>query len=287
MSAAASKTMRRCPDCKAPNPAGRTDCYACGQRLDKKPAGTPAPGERTYPCRNCDAAVPFSAAACPGCGRVVRPEPDAPVAGPAPALVAPPPPGWEAEPLPDGTVRLRRTTWARLNHGSGASGLAVLAAAWLVANVFLGRGRYVGVRADGAAPLAWPLYVAIGALLLGGACGLVWALFGRFELRAGPGVLEARWRLWGWYRMRRLDSAVLRIDTRNYWTRHGGQRERRALSAQTLGGALTLDAEERGGDLLSAAVNGLMRPADGPAALGAYLSSLTGFAFVDPARGRY
>ena len=292
-------TMRRCPDCKAPNPESRAVCYACGQSLSKAPAGAPAPGERTYPCRNCDAAVPFSASACPGCGRVVRPGESPALSGVGAAAPADgaipstgpslPPDGWQVEPLPDGTLRLHRTTWARLSGGAGGSSAALFATAVFVLYMFFGiagRGGYVGANARGAQPPAWPVIFAVVLLALGGVASLVWTVFGRHELRAGPGLLEVRWRLWGWYRRRQMDSAVLRVETSEHHGGRGGPYVRRSLRAENLGTSLTLVSDQRSTGLLSGALDNLVGR-DRTAELGLYLSKVTGWPFVDPANGRY
>ena len=76
---------------------------------------------------------------------------------------------------------------------------------------------------------------------------------------------------------------MLRAETREYWSRNGGRRQVRRLVVQNLGKRITLDSRERPTLLGLSLESG----ADGMTALGAYLSRVTGWPFVDPENGRY
>jgi len=277
--------MHYCPDCRAPNPDGRAFCHVCGQSLNKRPDGTPLPGESAFPCANCGALVAFGAAACPGCGRLTPPP--LPGGNPLSELpqafdrlnVAPAPPDWSAEPLPDGTIRLRRTTWGRMN--ADASMLVMfLFLPLLFLNVLFGRRGMLAQRASEP----WMLYVVLGMAAVVGVAGLIWALFAREELRVGKGLLEVRKTLFGHVRARRLQGvAVLRLRTNSYYTRNGHQR-RRVLIAENLGQHITLDSRARSEGLF-----GLLADTapDDVGQLGLFLSKQTGWPLIDLENGRY
>ena len=288
--------MKQCPDCRAPNPRTRTTCYACGQSLDRRSVNpnAPLPGERTYECVNCAAAIPYRANACPGCGRVVTVPPAPPVAPgtPPPAATWGDPEagvaataslslevarmGWEVEPLPDGSVRLRRTTGSRLNRAAGPVGVALFMAVYFAFQGFHSAALGGRVEPRISAPLILLLAVA-GTVA---AAYLFWVFTGKDELRAGPGFLEVRRELWHYRRMERMTLGVLRAETNETYARNH-RRVYRRLLAQNLGKRIVLDQVERGFLIL-----GGMK-SDPVSALGAYLSRVTGFALVDPENGRY
>ena len=157
---APSPTMKYCPDCNAPNPQSRTECFAC-----KKPlAVTETPLSPTPP-----SPTPASAPAATT-GAVKR---------------APAPPGWEAEPLPNGMVRLRRTGGGRFLRD------ATLPTCLIFAALLVG-GFTVNMAVSGQ-HIAAVLFGGIAVLLLGGAVATIfWGFASHEELLAGPGQLTRR-----------------------------------------------------------------------------------------------
>ena len=284
--------MKYCPDCKAPNPASRTDCFFCGAPL-ASPRTAPLPGERTYPCLSCRAEVPYTATVCHGCGRVLTPsavnaEPEAEALSPAAMFAmnlvksAPPPTGWKVEPLPDGTVRMVRGTWLRLRRGAGI-GAAFVAIAVMM--VFQLAARLPGSalpvlqspRHESPYGSALLLEAVVGVLLL---LLAIWLIWGREELRVGPGLLESRMELGSLRWVRQVTSGVFRLESYRTYTRNGEEIHRR-LRVQNLGTTITLDGSDR-----SAFWGGIM-PDEEITALGRYLASVTGWAFVDPEHLRF
>jgi hypothetical protein len=286
----ANPAMRYCPDCRAPNPAGRAFCHVCGQSLGRRPDGMPGPGEGSSPCPNCGAAVALSATACPECGRIIPPPSVLPahlVDVSSPRLpeafgqlnLSPPPPDWRAEPLPDGTIRLRRTTWGRIN--TDASMLLIFVfVPLLFFNALFGRRGLVTHHVGNP----WEWYFPLGLVAAVGIAGVIWVLFAREVLRTGPGLLEVRKSLFGYEWARRIEGvAVLRLRTNGYYTRNGRQR-RRVLIAENLGLHITVDSRTRSDGLF-----GLFSDTapDDVGRLGLFLSEQTGWPLIDPEHGRY
>jgi len=284
--------MKYCPDCKAPNPVSRTDCFFCGAPLATPRTG-PLPGERAYPCLSCRTEVPYTATVCQGCGRVLTPPPAS--AEPAtealsPAAIfamnlvknAPPPPGWNVEPLPDGTVRLIRGTWKKLRRFAGI-GTAFVAIAVMIVFQLAARlpGRALPVlqspRDESPYGAALLLEAIVGVVLL---LFAVWLIWGREELRVGPGLLESRRELGSLRWVRQVTSGVLRVESYRTCTRNGEEIHRR-LRVQNLGTTITLDGSDR------SVFWGGMMPDEELTALGRYLASVTGWPFVDPEHLRF
>jgi hypothetical protein len=195
--------------------------------------------------------------------------------------MAPAPPDWSAEPLPDGTIRLRRTTWGRMN--ADASMLAMfLILPLLFVNVLVGRHGLLNHPSRSTAP--WALYMVLGLAAAVGVAGLIWTLFTREDLRVGKGLLEVRKSLFGYVWARRLDGvAVLRLRTNSYYTRNGRQ-HRRVLIAENLGMHITLDSRARSEGLFGLLADTVP---DDVGQLGHFLSQQTGWPLIDPENGRY
>lgn len=282
--------MRYCPDCKAPNPVSRIECYACGQSLLAAPSSEakPPPGERTYPCLTCQTAVPYSATVCPGCGRNLRPAsspiPPAMESGYTPqqaaamnlVTLAEEPGGWSAESLPDGTVRLIRNGWQRLWRDARPLLVFGCIAFWLIRILaWPGRPMPPSEESDMGDVSVIVALGVIGVIALGWA---IWSLFAREELRAGREFLEVRRSLGPLRSVRRMDQGVLRLDRRVTYSRRGQQIEWR-LRVDGPRGGVTLDSREQ-----SALWQGTLPDAE-LGQLGRYIAMHTGWPFVNPLLG--
>jgi hypothetical protein len=277
--------MKICVDCRAPNPADRFVCYRCNERLDKIPDGAPAPGERSYPCLNCGQRMTFDAKACPACGRV--PAMVTSLAGSSPTLHspvenaidrmnnAPYPVDWDVEPLPDGTVILRRTAWGRARADYQWT-LGLLCVPLFLGSLLFGR-RGVWPHHPLGAALFW---VFVGLVIAVAVGALLWLVCGRDELRVGPGFLESRRELWSLGAKKRIEGfATLRV--RRWRDREG---ETRQLSVENLATSLTLDTIVRREThfltgTLGALGTGIADPAT---SLGRFLSAQAGWPLVTP-----
>jgi hypothetical protein len=234
--------MKICPDCKAPNPTRQTECFSCGQSLDKPIAGSPKPGERTYSCANCGRAIPFSANACPGCGRLVSAPPLSTVPVPLPGseilpgivALGPAPAGWEIIPLPDGTLQLKRTAWKRLSSEVGLPALCFIFGAMLLV------GAFTGHTSVPSAPRMLMVVASFFFTLFGMAAGL-WQFVAPEEIRVGPNRLERRKSLMGYQQAWRFtEGAVIRAETR-HGTDRSGSYTTRYLKIESLAQRMTLD----------------------------------------------
>lgn len=296
--------MKQCPTCKAPNPSGRLHCYACGDHLgnvvESDMAAAARAKEKTYPCANCKGAVPFSAPACPHCGRVAvnaaavasdtpaeEPFPlplkdaPAPPMPPSPDRVrlVPPPFGWEAEPLPDGTVLLTRRTWGRLSADATVPAMLIVAA-FVTAQILSALGRRGSISAQAMEGIRWLVAGCLVGAGLGALYALAWAALGRDELRVGPDLLEVRRCLLGRERVRRLPHAVFRLETRtNYGDSRGSVTHR--LLAESVAGRIILDSKTRPKGREGLASEEEARD------LGRFLAAKTGWAFTDPGASGY
>jgi hypothetical protein len=276
--------MKRCPDCKAPNPPIRATCYACGQILIARPAAQTA--EPIYPCLSCRAPIPYSATACPGCGRVVKPpqppdpRPNARIEGapPAPAIASPG--SWRVEPLPDGTALLRRSAAGRYRDIANVivGGLSVAALIMVRAGSFL---RPYAVAPDWTSGASGdPAMMVIAALfdvvIVAGAVYLVWLCFRREEMRVGPGLLTVRTELGFFHRERSVSgSAVFRIET-SVVTAQLSSSLYRSLRVENMRARILIDQT-------SDTIRDDRPPTDDRVgALGRYLAQLTGWDLVDP-----
>ena len=228
--------MKYCPDCSAPNPLARTECFSCGQSLHKKAAPLLGDDLRTFPCANCAAPVSFTSGICSGCGREAAPplpaasapfQPGFADAAPRASLAPLPPLGWEMEPLPDGKVTLRRTFGGRLLRDVNAPALLFCVAGYMGLQLF--PGRY-GANSN---VLVW---AAIAVLtLLAALLTILWAFSSRETLVVGPNSLIQMRRLGTYERTWRITGqASLRVRTRTTegdWSRYGSQTTR-TLSVQ-------------------------------------------------------
>lgn len=249
----AAPQMKRCPDCKAPNPPSQAQCYACGQFLDFAPQSIVSDGP-TVACTNCAAQVPVSTSICPGCGRIAAPpfQPTIPLPLPSAAASAvgtsrtplPPsvPMGWISERTFDGTTRLRRTLGGRLLRDVSTP-IALVGLAFFIAS--LGApGRHNPSLVTALSLLCWTL---AACLLVGSIVALVWAVGSREELIVGPdfmahrrylGNYEQKWRVTG--------PAVLRVTTQtsgSEWGKYGKQTIRSLIVEQ---GAFRKTIDRRG-----------------------------------------
>jgi ribosomal protein L40E len=274
--------IRPCPDCRAPNPARLEHCYACGQSLLKPRDGEPLPGERTYPCLNCGAQMSFRAKNCPSCGRLAAP-PESPLVedGPTidPLALPPLPIGWEIEALPDGTTRLTRNGWSWVSDEDRPT---YLFAPLLLIGIFLAQ-RFSMERTMTPGTPPWTLYLLLVILGASGVFVLIWGVWGREELRVGPGFLERRRRLFGLGSARRVrDIGVLVATSSSRHSRYG-TRTYRALDVTQIGKRLRLDTRsvtESWSALASHTVN-TAGATDEIAALGHFLAAKTGWRFTD------
>ena len=270
-------SMRYCPDCKAPNPRGAAECFACGQRLNEQVPDPPRPGERTAVCLNCRKPYRMSAEACPGCGRSTAGlQPGSPTVVRAGESA---PAGWTAELLSDGSVKLRRNVWRRAVEDATAPAICLL-----FGSIFLGLGSASNQhRGLPTAPLVLPHLLGASVLLLGLAAA-VWQFGAREDIRVGPAFFERTEVLGPLARRWRFDAAaVIRAET-NQGSDRTGSYTRRRLLIENLGRKMTLERHFRRDSLLSF---GGPAPVvdDDIAALGRYVSEITGWPFVDSARG--
>jgi hypothetical protein len=281
--------MRVCPDCRAQNPERLDRCYACGQSLSKRRDGEPLPGERTYPCLNCGAAMTYAAKNCPACGRLAVP-PQSPlttenlISDPFP--LTPIPMGWAIEPLPDGTIRLTRQGWRWVWSTQWASYATVPAFALLLYVVF--RSAFVSRSERAGLFPPWMPILLLGVFAATGIFLLIAAACAREELRVGPGFLERRRRLFGLGSVQRLSGmavfAAASITT-DHMSRYG-PRTYRYLELQNLGKRIRLDSRDvtSTASLLSALSHLALETShasDDIATLGRYLSARTGWPFHD------
>ena len=264
--------MRRCPDCRAPNPPIRAVCYACGQRLNKPAA--PLTTEPTYECLNCESPLPYSAQSCPACGRVARPTAGAQTALETAALV-PMPLGWEIEPLPDGTIRLRRSGAAKLFDANPFA-------------VFMGASLFV---IWGSAHLFERFLVTLLSLLAWGTLLTPIVLLGvaafirREELRVGKDFLEWRWNVLGIRQKKRLRDGLFRIEQWMDYEQRGGRVIYTELIVIGTGGRIRLLRQARREQTPFGHVTGsrdLSLFPDDLQILGNYLAAQTGWLFVPP-----
>jgi ribosomal protein L40E len=281
-------TLRTCPDCRARNPERLTVCYACGQSLIKRREGEPRSGEQTYPCLNCGAQIGFSAQNCPACGRLAAPPaPTSSQSGLADAVeratLAPLPIDWEIEPLPDGTVRLQKTSWGKL-FSDGNNVTAVFFLTILLAFVAIGFwSAFTGPRPRVSSNPV-PVAILSSFLVLFVVAALLWVFCGRDELRVGPGFLERRRRLFRWESVKRISGGAgnaifngsterIRGDSRS------GPQTIRTLRVESLRGRWILEQRSyRDNDSL---LTSLAEPNDPVTQLGKYLAAQTGWPFYD------
>ncbi|MDX1934571.1 MAG: zinc ribbon domain-containing protein [Capsulimonadales bacterium] len=274
-----------CPVCKALNASGRKTCDLCGSDL----SATVTETATAFACRNCGSSLNGANAVCGRCGRVGDFAPDASPEVPTPAMsvgtnefapgtLVPVPYGFAAERLPEGRLRVTRTVWGRMNADISyvVIGL-VVGAAWM--GIAYRLWFPAGNRTVFFAFFPW---ILLPVLAVG------WFLFYREEWIVGPQFLEKRMFLLGWHRAATLSGpSVLRTDTEEIggWSRSGPRRVR-VLSAVNLGRRITLvRSEQAWGGIASLFGSGM--EGDGPATLGAYLSQVTGWPYMDPAMGKF
>jgi hypothetical protein len=201
--------MRTCPDCRAPNPARFTDCYACGQSLAKRRAGLPAPGEASHSCANCGTAIAESASSCPACGRVAGSDRN------SSACLQTLMEFGSIRHEPDGSATLTRSADSRqLSLGI----LPSLGMAFLL--MFLARavaGTIVKGPPtkffNGPETFGYVLFGLVILFCLTGIVGLLWTFTGRDEWRFGPGYIERTYGLAGFERTDHLLGGQVILET--------------------------------------------------------------------------
>jgi hypothetical protein len=137
----------------------------------------------------------------------------------------------------------------------------------------------------------WIPFLMLGLFVAGGLFLLVAAIFGREELRVGPGFLEWRRYLFGFQSVRRFtDIGVFSAASRTYHTKYGTRTFRR-LEVQNLGKRIQLDSREvsETWSALASMMADMAGAKDEIATLGRYLAAKTGWRFTDfdfPERGK-
>lgn len=194
------------------------------------------------------------------------------------------PPGWDAERLPDGTTLLRRSGWGRFTSDVlQPVGLLLVGCSIVATLLQVLFGQPLRQAHQPASGLVWVVLMPLGILTLG---LLLWAIWGKDELRVGPNQLEVRRRLFRWRKVKRLSDGLLVLRwERDLWS---GDRStvRWKLEARGLGGAATLDCRS------DRAYNGILaeliidselpRPAPELVFLGEWLAQQTGWNLDQP-----
>ena len=289
--------MKTCPDCNAPNPPRLTACFACGQSLEPPVAAPPPQPTPTGPvtiCEKCATVIPPGGSFCPACGAKSAPMTPPPAAaatrrpvilpnatiypGPSPPAVLAAP-GWKAQPLPNGVVRLQRTTRRRVVEES-AGPILCLPVGLLLIRIALRGDQF-------AAPPIVALFYVLGALiLLLGAGFAAWLFWSEESVHAGQGFLERTQSLGPIIRRWRFDlAAEIRIDF-STGKDFSGTFERRKLRIVQPDQQLALD-ERTKYDMPFGTDNAKPVTADDLSIFGEYLAQLTGWPFTDPTLGRY
>jgi len=187
------------------------------------------------------------------------------------------PPGWEAQPYPDGTIVLRRTGWGRFT-GDLAQPFGLI---FLFYYVFASGFRFA-LRPQ--LLLGWTMVIPLIVFLLTIA---IWLIWGREELRVGFNQLEVRKRLGKWCKVKRLSDGLLLLRwDRDIWGRGYDRTLTWRLEVRGQSGGATLDSRSERGyhGILGELIGGSELPPPPPELiyLGEWVAERTGWNFDRP-----
>lgn len=240
------------------------------------------PGERSFPCLNCGARMTVDAKACPGCGlvpaslnavAVKTPTNDSTTTNFIDRLRNTPYPiDWTVEPYPDGTVALRKNGFA--NQASPWIVTLIVACLALIGFSFSRAWRNSDMT---TVIFLIAMRIVAGTVAFG---AIIYGVFIRVELRAGPNFLEIRRRFLHWESVKRITtSALFRVETHRH-----EKRMVRTLFVENLGGRQELDSIATGDYNFLLHTYGALSTdtPDAPSSLGRFLAAQTGWTFADP-----